>query len=71
MPPFSFRVVGTIDLSAINQSTRPKKKSNAEKRRARNENGGQNGQSGRRRQRIGKETIKQMTAGKSPGGHLF
>jgi translation initiation factor IF-2 len=38
-------VVGTIDLDAINQSTRPKKKSKDEKRREREQKGGQAGAS--------------------------
>ncbi|MCM1153413.1 MAG: translation initiation factor IF-2 [Muribaculum sp.] len=58
------RVVGTIDLSAINQSTRPKKKSGNDRRRGKsdqnapNAQGQQSGQNGgRRRQRIGKEKV--------------
>ena len=57
-------VKGHIDLSALNQSTRPKKKSKEEKRREReekNRNGNQTGsqQSGgqKKRQRIGKERV--------------
>ncbi|MDE6702640.1 MAG: translation initiation factor IF-2 N-terminal domain-containing protein, partial [Muribaculaceae bacterium] len=53
----SINVVGKIDLDAINQSTRPKKKSKEERRNAR---GGQSGESGdrKKRKRIGgKEKI--------------
>jgi translation initiation factor IF-2 len=45
----TLNVVGTIDLDALNQSTRPRKKSKDEKRREREQkggNGGQNGQNG-------------------------
>ncbi|MDE7381174.1 MAG: translation initiation factor IF-2 [Muribaculaceae bacterium] len=59
------KVVGTIDLSAINQSTRPKKKSSSERRKERNRTaagtnpaqGATPGGNGRRRQRIGKEKV--------------
>ncbi len=57
-------VKGHIDLSAINQSTRPKKKSKEEKRREReeknrngNQTGGQQGGGQKKRQRIGKERV--------------
>ena len=57
------RVVGKIDLEALNQTTRPKKKSREERRRERNGQGaaanGGNGQGGdrRKRTRIGKEKV--------------
>lgn len=57
------KVVGSMDLSSLNQSTRPKKKTKEEKKRARDEKATQqniqNAQNGekRRRQRIGKERI--------------
>ena len=66
----SLNVIGKIDLSAINQSTRPKKKTQAEKRneriaKERAANGGGNAQQGggqgngdrKKRKRIGKEKI--------------
>ncbi|MCF0214818.1 MAG: hypothetical protein HUK13_10375, partial [Muribaculaceae bacterium] len=46
-PPVNLSIVGKIDLSAINQSTRPKKKSREEKRNERrNNNNGQGGAKG-------------------------
>ena len=52
------KVLGTIDLSTINQTTRPKKKSKEERRRERDEkrNQGQNGDK-KKRQRIGNERV--------------
>ena len=54
-------VKGHIDLSALNQSTRPKKKSKEEKRREREEKNRPNGQQGqgdrKKRTRIGKERV--------------
>ena len=58
-------VLGKIDLSSINQNTRPKKKTKEEKRREREEkarqtNGGQSAGGGgekKKRQRIGKERV--------------
>ena len=60
-PSVQFNVVGKVDLSALNQSTRPKKKSKEEKRKEREEkamaqNGGQNGER-KKRARIGKERV--------------
>ncbi|MCM1429732.1 MAG: translation initiation factor IF-2 [Clostridium sp.] len=49
------KVVGTIDLSAINSSTRPKKKS--DRRRGKGDQNNSANGSGRRRQRIGKEKV--------------
>ncbi len=52
------QVLGTIDLSAINQSTRPKKKSKEERRREREDKNGQGGgNSNKKRTRIGKERV--------------
>lgn len=45
-------VVGKIDLNAINQSTRPKKKSKEERRKEREEKNGQGHQNGERKKRI-------------------
>ena len=54
-------VKGHIDLSALNQSTRPKKKTKEEKRREREEKNRPNGQQGqgdrKKRTRIGKERV--------------
>ena len=62
-PSVQFNVVGKVDLSALNQSTRPKKKSKEEKRREREDknraqNGGQGGNGERKKRvRIGKERV--------------
>ncbi len=64
-PSVQFNVVGKVDLSSLNQSTRPKKKTKEEKRKERedknrNQNGGQQaGQGGERKKRvrIGKERV--------------
>ncbi|MDE7080851.1 MAG: translation initiation factor IF-2 [Muribaculaceae bacterium] len=76
------RVVGKIDLAAINQSTRPKKKSKEDRRRERIEKArqpqsgnaagqqggaGQQGASGRKRTRIGKEKVDVEKAGQQVG----
>ena len=73
------RVVGKIDLSAINASTRPKKKSKEERRRERidrSRQGGANGQNAqsagnnadkRKRTRIGKEKVDVEKAGQQVG----
>ncbi|MBQ0049075.1 MAG: translation initiation factor IF-2 [Bacteroidales bacterium] len=60
-PAVQFNVVGKVDLSALNQSTRPKKKSKEEKKRereasAQNQNGQQGGER-KKRNRIGKERV--------------
>lgn len=72
------KVLGTIDLSAINSTTRPKKKSKDERRRDRNKNnngGGQNGSgqaqgngNGQRkkRNRIGTERVDVNNAANQP-----
>ncbi|MBQ0019227.1 MAG: translation initiation factor IF-2 [Bacteroidales bacterium] len=63
-PSVQFNVVGKVDLSALNQSTRPKKKTKEEKRKEREDknraqNGGQQGGNGERKKRvrIGKERV--------------
>ncbi|MCH5345711.1 MAG: translation initiation factor IF-2 N-terminal domain-containing protein, partial [Muribaculaceae bacterium] len=59
----ALKIVGTIDLNAINQSTRPKKKSKEEKRNERlaKEHGGSGGNGGngerKKRKRINKEKV--------------
>ena len=62
-------VLGKIDLSAINQSTRPKKKSKEEKRREREEKAKQanagNGEK-KKRQRINKERVDIEAEGRKP-----
>ena len=69
------KVLGTIDLSAINSNTRPKKKSKEERRRERNKQGanaqgGQaaGGQAGQRkkRNRIGSERVDVNNAANQP-----
>ncbi len=50
-------VLGKIDLDAINQSTRPKKKSKEEKRKEREEKAQQKNGEKKKRQRIGKERV--------------
>lgn len=83
-PALNLNIVGKIDLSAINQSTRPKKKGKDEKRAERRQNGqnGQNGQASasangdrKKRRRIsGKEKVdiektgQQTSSGAQQGG---
>ena len=55
----NIKVTGKIDLEAINQSTRPKKKSKEEKRKERDEK--QNGRSGQPNFKSGKEGQKTAT----------
>ena len=69
------KILGKIDLDAINQSTRPKKKSKEEKRKERiakekQANGGANADSEKRkRKRIGKEKVDiEHPGGQQPGG---
>ena len=50
-------VIGTIDLSALNQSTRPKKKSKEEKRKEREEKAQQANAEKKKRNRINKERV--------------
>ncbi len=58
------RVVGKIDLDALNQTTRPKKKSKEERRRERIQNANGTGGDKRKRTRIGKEKIDVEKAAK-------
>jgi translation initiation factor IF-2 len=50
-------VLGKIDLDALNQSTRPKKKSKEERRKEREEKAKQQSGERKKRQRIGKERV--------------
>ncbi len=68
------KILGKIDLDAINQSTRPKKKSKEEKRKERiakdkqaNAGNNANGEK-RKRQRIGKEKVDIEHPGQQQGG---
>ena len=60
-------VLGKIDLDALNQSTRPKKKSKEEKRREREEKAQQNGER-KKRIRISKERVD-ISAAANQGGN--
>ena len=51
------KVLGTIDLSSINATTRPKKKSKEERRKERESKNGQASGEKKKRQRIGKERV--------------
>ena len=51
------KVLGTIDLSSINATTRPKKKSKEERRKEREAKNGQTTGEKKKRQRIGKERV--------------
>ena len=68
------KVLGTIDLSSLNQNTRPKKKTKEERRKEREEKNrqaaGTNGQNGekRKRNRIGKEKVDVNAAANQPQG---
>ena len=59
-------VIGTIDLSALNQNTRPKKKSKEEKRREREDKAQQNNSEKKKRTRIGKERVDINDAANQP-----
>ena len=67
------KVLGTIDLSSLNQNTRPKKKSKEERRKEREEKNRQqhpaaaNGEK-KKRNRIGKEKIDVNAAANQQGG---
>lgn len=68
------KVLGKIDLSAINQSTRPRKRGRGDKRNGNGNGNGQNGQGQggqngdrRKRQRIGKEKVDVEKAAQQPG----
>ena len=60
-------VLGTIDLSAINQSTRPKKKSKEEKKKEREERAAQQSAVKKKRARIGKERVDINDVANQPG----
>ncbi|MDE5948863.1 MAG: translation initiation factor IF-2, partial [Prevotella sp.] len=61
-------VLGKIDLSALNQSTRPKKKTKEERRKEREDkNGQQHGGERKKRVRIGKERVDIEAAAKQAG----
>ena len=60
--------MGKIDLSTINQNTRPKKKSKEEKRKER-ENKGQQGGERRKRNRINTERVDINAAANQPNGN--
>ena len=61
-------VLGKIDLDALNQSTRPKKKSKEEKRREREEKAQQNGER-KKRVRINKERVDINAAANQNGNN--
>ena len=69
------KVLGTIDLSSLNQNTRPKKKSKEERRKEREEKNKQNpnaqGANGekKKRNRIGKERVDVNAAANQQGGN--
>ena len=68
------KVLGTIDLSAINPNTRPKKKTKEEKRKEREEKNRQQGATGqngerKKRNRIGKERVDVNAAANQQGGN--
>ena len=61
-------VLGKIDLSALNQSTRPKKKSKEEKRKEREEKSQQQRGDKKKRERINKVRVDINAASNQPGG---
>ena len=61
-------VLGKIDLSALNQSTRPKKKSKEEKRKEREEKAQQQRGDKKKRERINKVRVDINAASNQPGG---
>jgi len=66
-PTQQFKVMGKVDLSALNQSTRPKKKSKEEKRREREDRAQQQAQQNgerKKRVRISKERVDVNAVGK-------
>ena len=69
-PAVSLNIVGKIDLDALNQTTRPKKKGKDERRNG-NKGGGaqgsQNGEGRKKRQRIGKDKVDIEKAGRAAG----
>ncbi|MBQ9576054.1 MAG: translation initiation factor IF-2 [Muribaculaceae bacterium] len=58
------KVIGKVDLTSLNQQTRPRKKSKEEKRNERIAKAQAEGGSRRKRKRIGKEKVDIETAGK-------
>ena len=63
------QVLGKIDLSTLNQSTRPKKKSKEERKKEREDKAGQtNGQAKKKRVRINKERVDINAAANQQGG---
>jgi len=64
-----FKVVGSIDLSALNQTTRPRKRSKEERRHGAGAQGAQGSPSSTRkkRQRIGKEKVDVEKTAAQPG----
>ncbi len=60
-------VLGKIDLSALNQSTRPKKKSKEEKRKEREEKSKQQSGEKKKRERINKVRVDISAASTQPG----
>lgn len=64
-----FKVVGSIDLSALNQTTRPRKRSKEERRHGAGAQGAQGSSSSTRkkRQRIGKEKVDVEKTAAQPG----
>ena len=66
-PIQQFKVMGKVDLSSLNQSTRPKKKSKEEKRKEREDRAQQQAQANgerKKRVRIGKERVDVNAVGK-------
>ncbi len=65
------KVLGTIDLAALNQSTRPKKKSKEERRKEREEKAAQQRPAGdrKKRVRIGKERVDIEAAANQPANN--
>ena len=61
-------VLGKIDLSTLNQSTRPKKKSKEEKRKEREEKSQQQRGDKKKRERINKVRVDINAASNQPGG---
>jgi len=62
------KVVGKVDLTSLNQQTRPRKKTKEEKRNERIAKAQSEGAGKRKRKRIGKEKIDIETAGNQPSG---
>ncbi len=60
-------VIGTIDLAAINQNTRPKKKTKEERKKERDDKASQTNAEKKKRTRIGKERVDINDAANQPG----